>query len=178
VKALLGLAAAAVLAMTAGGIKAALPGTQTGPAPAEGTTTQVRVTAVVDGDTIRVETLGGRQLGRVRLLGIDAPEVAHPPVAAECYAAAATDMLEQLSPVGSTVELVTDTTQPSRHRYDRLLRYVDHPTDGGDVDVARELLASGAARRYEADQALAREESYSAAVDDAQAAQRGLWGNC
>ncbi len=70
VKALIGLAAAAVLALTAGGIKAALPGAQTGPDPAEGTTTQVRVTAVVDGDTIRVETLAGRQLGRVRLLGI------------------------------------------------------------------------------------------------------------
>lgn len=173
-KALIGLAATAILALTAGGIKAALPGAQTGPEPAEGKTSQVRVTAVVDGDTIRVETLGGRQLGRVRLLGIDAPEVAHPPEPAECYAADATGLLERLSPVGSTVELVTDTAQPNRDRYDRLLRYVDHD----DVDVARELLASGAARRYEADQALAREEPYSAATDDAQGAERGLWGNC
>jgi endonuclease YncB( thermonuclease family) len=76
--------------------------------------------------------------------------------------------------VGSTVDLVTDTAQPSRDRYDRLLRYVDHD----DVDVARELLASGAARRYEADQALAREESYATAFDDAQGAERGLWGSC
>lgn len=68
--ALLGLAVAAILALTAGGIKAALPGTHTAPEPAEGTTTRVRVTAVVDGDTIRVETLAGRQLSRVRLLGI------------------------------------------------------------------------------------------------------------
>jgi micrococcal nuclease len=174
VKALIGLAAAAVLALTAGGIKAALPGAQTGPGPAEGTTTQVRVSAVVDGDTIRVETLGGRQLGRVRLLGIDAPEVAHPPEPAECYADDATGLLERLAPVGSTVELVRDTAQPNRDRYDRLLRYVDHD----DVDVARELLASGAARRYEADQALAREKSYAAAAEDAQDAERGLWGNC
>ena len=173
-KALIGLAAAALLALTAGGIKAALPGAQTGPEPADGKTSQVRVTAVVDGDTIRVETLGGRQLGRVRLLGIDAPEVAHPPEPAECYAEDATGLLERLAPVRSTVELVTDTAQPNRDRYDRLLRYVDHD----DVDVARELLASGAARRYEADQALAREESYSAATDDAQGAERGLWGNC
>ncbi|WP_310964027.1 hypothetical protein [Nocardioides terrisoli] len=69
-KALIGLAAAAVLALSAGGIKAAIPGVQSGPESAEGKTSQVRVTAVVDGDTIRVETLGGRQLGRVRLLGI------------------------------------------------------------------------------------------------------------
>ena len=177
-KALIGLAAAAVLALTAGGIKAANPGAQTVPEPAEGRTTQVRVTAVVDGDTIRVETLAGRQLGRVRLLGIDAPEVAHPPEPAECYAEDATGLLEELAPVGSTVDLVTDTAQPSRDRYDRLLRYVDHDDDGHRVDVARELLARGAARRYEADQALAREESYAAAFDDAQGAERGLWGSC
>ena len=99
------------------------------------------MTAVVDGDTIRVETLGGRQLGRVRLLGIDAPEVDHPPEPAECYAKEATGLLERLAPVGSTVELVTDIAQPNRDRYDRLLRYVEHD----DADVARELLASGAA---------------------------------
>ncbi|MBB3043948.1 thermonuclease family protein [Nocardioides soli] len=173
-KALIGLAAAAVLALTAGGIKAAIPGGPTGPEPTEGAATRVRVTAVVDGDTIRVETLGGRQLGRVRLLGIDAPEVAHPPTPAECYADQATDLLEELAPVGSTVQLVTDSGQPDRDRYDRLLRYVDHD----DVDVAHELLARGAARRYEAAQDLAREDSYAAAADDAQEAPRGLWGTC
>jgi endonuclease YncB( thermonuclease family) len=176
VKALIGLAAAAVLALTAGGINAAIPGGPTGPEPTEGAATRVRVIAVVDGDPVRVETLGGRQLGLVRLLGIDAPEVAHPPEPAECYAEDATRLLEQLAPIGSTVELVTDSSEPNRDSYDRLLRYVDHDHD--DVDVARELLVSGAARRYAADQALAREESYTAAVDDAQGAERGLWGTC
>jgi micrococcal nuclease len=165
-KALIGLAAAAIAVLTAGGIKT--------PDPSEGKATQVRVTAVVDGDTLRVEDLGGRELGRVRLLGIDAPEVAHPPEPAECYADQATDLLEELAPVGSTVQLVTDSGQPNRDRYDRLLRYVDH----GGADVARELLARGAARRYEAAQDLAREESYSAAADDAQDADSGLWGTC
>ncbi|GAA1547900.1 MULTISPECIES: thermonuclease family protein [Nocardioides] len=173
-KALLGLAAAAIAALTAGGITAARPGTPTGADPSEGTATQVRVTAVVDGDTLRVEDLGGRPLGRVRLLGIDAPEVAHPPTPAECYADQSTDLLEDLAPVGSTVQLVTDSGQPGRDRYDRLLRYVDHD----DVDVAHELLARGAARRYEAGQDLAREDSYVAAADDAQEAASGLWGTC
>ncbi|KRF19252.1 hypothetical protein ASG90_20950 [Nocardioides sp. Soil797] len=173
-KALIGLATAALAALTAGGITAALPGTPTGPDPAEGTATQVRVTAVVDGDTLRVEDLAGRPLGRVRLLGIDAPEVAHPPTPAECYADQATDLLEDLAPVGSTVQLVTDSRQPDRDRYNRLLRYVDHD----DVDVARELLARGAARRYEATQDLTREDSYSSAAADAQGADSGLWGTC
>ncbi|WP_224277229.1 hypothetical protein [Nocardioides lacusdianchii] len=69
-KALIGLAAAAIAVLTAGGIKAALPVTPAGPDPSEGNVTQVRVTAVVDGDTLRVEDLGSRELGRVRLLGI------------------------------------------------------------------------------------------------------------
>lgn len=173
-KALIGLAAAAIAALTAGGITAALAGTPTGADPSEGKATQVRVTAVVDGDTLRVEDLAGRPLGRVRLLGIDAPEVAHPPTPAECYADQATDLLEDLAPVGSTVQLVTDSGQPDRDRYDRLLRYVDHD----DVDVAHELLARGAARRDEAAQDLAREDSYAAAADDAQEVTSGLWGTC
>lgn len=69
-KAVIGLAAAGIVVLTAGGIKAALPGASTGPGPSEGKATQVRVTGVVDGDTLRVEDLGGRELGRVRLLGI------------------------------------------------------------------------------------------------------------
>lgn len=73
-KALIGFAAAAIAALTAGGITAALPGTPTGADPSEGKATPVRVTAVVDGDTLRVEDLAGRPLGRVRLLGIDAPK--------------------------------------------------------------------------------------------------------
>ena len=50
--------------------------------------------------------------------------------------------------------------------------------DHADVDVAHKLLARGAARRYAAAQDLAREESYSAAVHDAQDADNGLWGTC
>lgn len=173
-KALIGLAAAAIAVLTAGSIKAALPDAPTGPDPSEGNPTPVRVTAVVDGDTLRVEDLGGHELGRVRLLGIDAPEVAHPPTPAECYADQATDLLEELAPVGSTVQLVTDSGQPNRDRYDRLLRYVDH----AGVDVAHELLARGAAHRYKAAEDLARAESHSAAADDAQDADSGLWGTC
>lgn len=176
-KALIGLAAAAVAAvLAASGVKAALPGTPRGSEPTEGKVTNVRVTAVVDGDTLRVEDLDGRPLGRVRLLGIDAPEVAHPPAAAECYADEATDLLEELAPVGGAVQLVTDNGQPNRDRYDRLLRYVD--TEGGDLDVSRELLARGAARRYEASRDLVREESYSSAIRAAQDADTGLWGTC
>lgn len=45
----------------------------------EADATHVRVTSVVDGDTLRVEALDGTELGRVRLLGIDTPETGHGP---------------------------------------------------------------------------------------------------
>lgn len=172
-KARVGVASAAIAVLTVSGIKSALPGVPMGPDPSEGRASQVRVAAVVDGDTLHVEELSGRDLGRVRLLGIDAPEVAHPPAPAQCYAEQAADLLDELAPVGSTVRLLTDSGQADTDRYDRLLRYVDH----AGVDVAHELLARGAAR-YEAAHGLAREESYSAAADRAQDADSGLWGTC
>lgn len=168
------IAIAAIAVLAVSGIKVALPGAPVDLAGSEATATRVRVVAVLDGDTLRVEDLDGGDLGRVRLLGIDAPEVAHPPRSAECYSTEATQQLEQLAPIGSTVFLTTDTGQPDRDRYGRMLRYVDH----AGTDTARELLATGAARVYNTDQQLARETDYAAAAQDAHSAETGLWGNC
>ncbi|WP_067429106.1 thermonuclease family protein [Nocardioides jensenii] len=173
-KGLIATATAAIAVLVAGGIKADLPGAPADPGGTEGAVTRVRVVAVVDGDTLRVEDLDGGGLGRVRLLGIDAPEVAHPPKPAECYATEATEQLKQLTPVGSTVVLTTDTGQPDIDRYGRMLRYVDDAA----TDAARELLDAGAARIYDTDQQLARESDYAAAAQDAHNAESGLWGNC
>jgi len=52
--------------------------------PAEGTSTRVRVVSIIDGDIVRAETANGHDLGRVRMLCIDAPEEAHGPEPAEC----------------------------------------------------------------------------------------------
>jgi endonuclease YncB( thermonuclease family) len=174
VNALVGIATAAIAVLVACGIKAALPGAPADPPGSEGIATRVRVAAVLDGDTLRVEDLDGDDLGRVRLLGIDAPEVAHPPTPAECYSTEATEQLERMAPAGSTVVLTTDTGQPDRDRYGRMLRYVDH----AGTDAARELLAAGAARVYETDQQLARATDYAAAAQGARSAETGLWGNC
>lgn len=167
---LIGTATAAVALLVGGAIKAALPW----PPATEGEPMQARVVAVVDGDTLRVEDLDGRDLGRVRLLGIDAPEVAHPPAPADCYADAATDRLQQLAPLGSIVDLATDSAQANRDRYGRILRYVDH----AGLDVSRELLAAGAARLYEHSRHIARGTSYITAARTAQDNSLGLWGNC
>jgi len=92
------------------------------------------VTSITDGDTLRVDVDGRNE--PVRLLAIDAPEVA-----GECGATAATEALAALAPVGSTVWLEADVE--GRDRYGRLLRYVWRP-DGRLVN--RALVQRGVAR--------------------------------
>lgn len=141
------------------------------PAPAEAT---VRVTDVVDGDTVRVQTRDGRDLGRVRLLGIDAPETAHGSDPADCYGHAATDLLTRLSPPGTTVTLVADPRQSDRDVYGRLLRYVDHHGE----DLSETMLAAGAVRLYDSEPTLVRASEHQLAAQDAQDDARGLWDAC
>ena len=70
------------------------------------------VTKVTDGDSI---VCG--QLGRVRLLGIDAPELSQKPFGKQSQRA-----LAAMIPVGTTVQLEQDVQ--SRDRNGRLLAYV------------------------------------------------------
>lgn len=82
------------------------------------------VTAVVDGDTVRVKGPEERDLGRIRLLGVNAPEFAHDDISAQCWSKQAHTRLAELTPIGSSVRLVLDPTQADRDAYGRLLRYV------------------------------------------------------
>ncbi len=143
-------------------------------APAAAPTVTVRITDVVDGDTLRAETPAGRDLGRVRLLGIDAPETAHDGDPAECYANEATELLAGLIPPGTRVTLAADPQQPDRDVYGRLLRFVDHRGE----DVSEALLEAGAARLYDSDPRLRRTAQHRRAADDAHDQERGLWGAC
>lgn len=139
-----------------------------------GEASEVRVTSVVDGDTIRAQSLTGRELGRVRLLGVDAPELAHGADPADCFAQEATARLTDLAPPRSRAYLVADPGQPGTDNYGRLLRYVE--ADGRDVST--ELLADGAARLYDSATALLRQRELSEAAGLAQARHRGLWVSC
>lgn len=132
----------------------------------------VRVVDVIDGDTVRVDSLEGVDLGRVRLLGIDAPELARDGQEADCFAQDARRHLRRLLGSEVTVELTPDTGEPDRDVYGRLLRYLD--VDG--VDVSEALLAQGAVHRYPGQ--LDRGRAYDAAAITARAAQSGLYAAC
>jgi endonuclease YncB( thermonuclease family) len=93
----------------------------------------VRVLSVVDGDTIDVE-----RFGRIRLIGIDAPE------RGACGHAEATAVLAWMVQ-GRQVTLVPGARDDA-DRYGRLLRYVE--VDG--VDANLEMIRSGrAVARYD-----------------------------
>ena len=92
------------------------------------------VVSVADGDTITVAIAGVDE--RVRLIGIDAPEL-HNPV--ECFAQESADHARGVLE-GTSVRLVADPSQDDRDRYGRLLRYVFLP-DGANVNA--DLVASG-----------------------------------
>ena len=123
-----------------------------------------RISAISDGDTVRVTFSDGTDLGRIRLLGINAPELGHDGQSGQCWAAQARDTLSRIVPVGSTVQLVADPTQADRDVYGRLLRYLVQ--DGLDVQEA--LLRQGAARPFWPAGAGTRALLYDLALTDAQ----------
>lgn len=128
------------------------------PANAPATT----VERVSDGDTIRLTGLG-----RVRLIGVDTPEVfGH----VECFGRAASDFVKRLLPRGTRVRFRLGVDE--RDRFGRLLAYV-WLADGRMLNV---LLAE---RGYATPLTIAPNVEYSDLFVDAarraRAAGRGLW---
>jgi micrococcal nuclease len=127
-----------------------------------------KVTRVVDGDTLIARI--GRRSERVRLIGIDSPELG------ACYATQARTMAGSLA-LNRRVTLQRDRTHSRRDRFGRLLAYVRLPGKGSR-DLGRELIRAGRARVFVFDRPFARLRSYRAAQVAAIAARLGLWGAC
>ena len=123
---------------------------------------------MVDGDTLIARI--GRRSERVRLIGIDSPEVG------QCYAVQATTMARTLA-LNRRVTLQGDRTQSRRDRYGRLLAYVRLPGKGVR-DLGLLLMRAGRARVYVFNRPFARLSLYRAAEVAAVAGRLGLWGAC
>jgi micrococcal nuclease len=124
----------------------------------------VLVRSVLDGDTIDVAGVG-----RVRLLGIDAPELAHGHDTAAPFAYEAREKLIELV-LHRWVRLEADAERLDG--YNRHLAYVVRE-DGLFVNAA--LLREGLAR-VTARVSLTRLAELRRAEADAQASRRGMWG--
>lgn len=134
----------------------------------------VTVVGILDGDTVIVSGDGALDVNRVRVLGIDAPEMGHGGTPADCWALQAREQLMRAVPVGSRAVLVSDSTQRSVDRYGRWLRYLQVD----DRDVGADLLESGGARTYWPAGGGERASRYVQKALRAERAGRGLWGAC
>lgn len=125
----------------------------------------VEVTSITDGDTFRA----GDE--RVRLIGIDTPEISG---GLECFGREATDALTRLIPPGTRVRLVADVEPEDR--YDRTLAYVYRLSDGAHVNLV--MARDGYATPLTVPPNVAFEGAFADAAREAREAGRGLWSAC
>ncbi|MBA4023899.1 MAG: nuclease [Gordonia sp.] len=149
------------------------------PHPTSGITTAlpVEVVSVIDGDTLRVQ-MPGDAVKKVRVIGIDTPEIAHPPDSdpAQCYGPEAADLTAQLVPEGTVIRLESDPVAGEQDRYGRRLAHVWLP-DG--LLLSRHLLQAGAAREFTYQgQNYSYRSEFRSDERAARANATGLWGRC
>lgn len=126
----------------------------------------VKVTKVIDGDTLEIE--GGY---RVRYIGIDTPETVHPSQSVECFGKEASNKNKELIE-GKTIRLERDLTESDR--YGRLLRYV-----WKDNTLVNEVLVrEGYASSYTYPPDVKYQERFVQAEREARENHKGLWGSC
>lgn len=134
------------------------------------------VAYVIDGDTIDVETPEG-ETQRVRLLGINTPEVGRDGEEGQCGGEEAAAQLEELLPEGAEVQLVRDRRADDEDRYGRLLRYVE--TEAG-TDAGAALISEGYAYAWvpASEPTPERADDYETATAAARDANAGAWAAC
>ena len=125
--------------------------------------TAARVTKHTDGDTL---WLSG--IGKVRLIGVDTPEVYGDD---ECYGRQASAFVERTVPLGSTVRYRLGTEE--RDRYGRALAYV-YLDRGRFLNLL--LVRRGFAQVLTVPPNVEFAERFTRAARRARAAGRGLWG--
>lgn len=179
-----------ILAVTAAGCGAAIPGSPPsetatpGETAHDGTGFEVTVEEVVDGDTVTVAFADGT-VENVRLLGVDTPEVYADPQPGEfegvpdteagrahlrTWGERATEFAESRLEPGETVRIVVDETADRRGDYGRLLVYLYDE----DELFNRLLLEEGYARLF--DTAFGKRSAFADAEATARESGVGLWG--
>ena len=143
-------------------------GGQSGAASATGTS--MTVTSVHDGGTLYLQPdTGGEEL-KVRLIGIDTPEIGDD---AECYGDVARDRLRALLPEGTAVTAVAEDGPLDQYGRSLLHLYL---TDGTHVN--RVLIDDGLAWAMFYDPNRTFETEFRDAERAAEAAGSGMWGAC
>jgi len=127
------------------------------------------VVKVVDGDTIHVN-VNGQKL-KIRLIGIDTPEVVDPRKPVQCFGREASAQAKTILG-GQSVYLETDPSQDSIDKYGRTLAYVW--TELGRL-FNLDMIADGYANEYTYYLPYRYQQEFKAAENDARTHDRGLW---
>ena len=146
----------------------------TEPTAAAATFRDATVTNVVNGELVEVSLPGGAT--RVRLIGIDAPEVVGPGELFQCYGAEATSRAVELL-AGQSVRLELDASQGERDAAGNLLAYAW--LRDGSMYNAR-MIAEGFALERSGAAAYRYQGQFKNAEQQARSQQLGLWhpGSC
>lgn len=139
-----------------------------------------RITKVLDGDTFEFLAEGASRPTRVRLLGVNTPEVTGQDnihfAEDMCAGREAEAQLERLLPPGTKVELRSQNKASTNRG--RILRYVfayDEQTGQYDRDISAIVAESGLAMWFTVDQESALSYPYRLIVQQAQRGGRGIW---
>ncbi len=135
---------------------------------------ELTVSSVADGDTFTGRTRSGVRV-KVRMLGIDAPEIAHGNKSADCGGGAAARALTGLM----RNRTVTVTTDPRSDRYDRYGRLLAYVSLNG-TDVALDLIEGGFVKAWypSGEPQPTRFGTYSRAQASARLGRVGQWAVC
>lgn len=123
----------------------------------------------VDGDTLSVKTDNGDT--KVRLIGVDTPELLDPRSPVECFAQEASDFTKNAL-TGQLVYLEDDPSQDSVDRYGRRLAYV-WTLDGRLINL--DLITGGYANEYTYSTPYRYQRRFQDAEASAAERERGLW---
>lgn len=129
------------------------------------TATAAVIEYVHDGDTVFLED--GR---KVRLLGIDTPEIGEH---AECYGEEAAALLRRLLPEGSEVWVLPDVEPLDQYGRSLLFIYTD---DATNINLA--MLQRGAAEVEQYAPNLMLRDELELAESEARHGAEGMWGSC
>ena len=130
-----------------------------------------KVVKVVDGDTIDVDING--KVTRLRLIGMDTPEVVDPRKPVQCFGREASAKAKELL-IGQSVGLESDLSQGELDKYGRTLRYV-YLADGRSFNKL--MIDEGYAHEYTYDLPYKYQAEYKKAQKGAETSKKGLWAD-
>lgn len=132
-------------------------------------TSETLVARIIDGDTIVVLTNGAQE--KIRLIGVDTPEIFDPRGSAQCFGEEASEFTKSLLE-NQVVRLEADSSQDDRDKYGRLLRYV-FLKDGTFVNS--EIITQGYGHEYTYRRPYKHQTEFKNAELNAREAKKGLW---